>query len=371
MTTFKYNDAGERVIKSGDQGEMAYVNQFWSVRNSTEKTKHVFVGSSRLASRIIPGSGSDSPVFFYHADHLGSTSFVTDEEGELYEHAQYFPFGEQWVLQQGSQDLPHLFTSKELDEETGLYYFGARYLDPRTSIWQSADPMLEDKVGVVEGSTWVYTPANLALFSYTVNNPVVMKDPDGRDWFKVDGKYTFYPGKTFRGQSGSEYLVEFVKTGTTKTGGAIGRLRLYRQLDVIAEDERAFSAGVGAGFRPADDGTYRINVEFRPRPKFNEKGELAAQWGIQKIPEDIRDKSGKLRPDIPGRWGSTRARLDPDKGPDRGLYLHGKKEEWGDATLGCLCNRSENVLRALWDLNGKKVQVVPVEVKTAPPAEAQ
>src|SRR5262245_38240641 len=72
---------------------------------------------------------ADESAFFYHANHLGSTSFVTDEDGELYEHAQYFPYGEQWVLQQGNQSLPYLFTSKEPDEETGLYYFEARYLE--------------------------------------------------------------------------------------------------------------------------------------------------------------------------------------------------------------------------------------------------
>ncbi|NIV10723.1 MAG: hypothetical protein GWN62_05360, partial [Aliifodinibius sp.] len=41
-----------------------------------------------------------------------------------------------------SQRIPYLYTSKELDEETGLYYYGARYYDPRTSVWQSADPIL-------------------------------------------------------------------------------------------------------------------------------------------------------------------------------------------------------------------------------------
>jgi RHS repeat-associated protein len=129
-------------------------------------------------------------VFFYHADHLGSTSFVTDEEGELYEHAQYFPFGEQWVLQQGSQDLPYLFTSKELDEETGLYYFGARYYDPRTSVWQSPDPALPEYLALqvqppsapLEG---VARPVNLALYSYCHLRPLIMRDPDGRDPVRI------------------------------------------------------------------------------------------------------------------------------------------------------------------------------------------
>jgi hypothetical protein len=47
------------------------------------------------------------------------------------------PFGETWVSEhKNTEKLPYLFTSKELDEDTGLYYFGARYYDPRTSVWR-------------------------------------------------------------------------------------------------------------------------------------------------------------------------------------------------------------------------------------------
>jgi hypothetical protein len=42
--------------------------------------------------------------------------------------------------------LPFRFTGKELDEETGLYYYGARYLDPRVSRWLSADPAMGDYI---------------------------------------------------------------------------------------------------------------------------------------------------------------------------------------------------------------------------------
>jgi RHS repeat-associated protein len=82
-------------------------------------------------------------LYYYHPDHLGSTGYVTDASGKLYEHIEYFPFGETWVQEHSNtQRTPYLFTGKELDEETGLYYFGARYYDPRTSLWQSPDPAL-------------------------------------------------------------------------------------------------------------------------------------------------------------------------------------------------------------------------------------
>ncbi|MCQ2217766.1 MAG: hypothetical protein MJZ33_04675 [Paludibacteraceae bacterium] len=56
-----------------------------------------------------------------------------------------------------------LFNAKELDNETGLYYYGARYLDPTGAMWLSVDPMWEKYAGM--------TPYN-----YCMGNPVVMID---------------------------------------------------------------------------------------------------------------------------------------------------------------------------------------------------
>jgi hypothetical protein len=66
--------------------------------------------------------------FFYHPDHLGSSSFITDANGEGYQHLQYLPFGETAVSQKLSWwSTPYQFTGKEKDDETGYNYFGARY----------------------------------------------------------------------------------------------------------------------------------------------------------------------------------------------------------------------------------------------------
>jgi RHS repeat-associated protein len=79
--------------------------------------------------------------------------------------------------------VPYKFTGKELDEETGLYYYGARYYDPRTSVWQSPDPILE-KYMSGEANGGFYNPLNLRTYSYSYNNPVNYSDPDGNVvWF--------------------------------------------------------------------------------------------------------------------------------------------------------------------------------------------
>ncbi|WP_303908973.1 RHS repeat domain-containing protein [Thiohalomonas denitrificans] len=137
---------------------------------------------------IVTLGSNGEQLFYYHPDHLGSTGYVTRENGEVHEHIQYFPFGETWVQQGGNTEKsPYLFTGKELDEETGLYYFGARYYDPRTSVWQSADPILEkylpsgnnERDAQLPGMGGVFNPINLGLYTYTHNNPVRYTDPDG------------------------------------------------------------------------------------------------------------------------------------------------------------------------------------------------
>jgi RHS repeat-associated protein len=112
--------------------------------------------------------GEESDIYFYHSDHLGSSSFLTDGGGVATQHLQYMPFGEDLVHQQNTAAYytPYTFSGKERDMETGLSYFGARYYDAGLSIWLSVDPMA-DKL------------PSLSSYNYCAWNPVILKDPDG------------------------------------------------------------------------------------------------------------------------------------------------------------------------------------------------
>jgi RHS repeat-associated protein len=95
------------------------------------------------------GNVSEAFRYFYHPDHLGSTSYVTDASGEVYQHLEYFAFGETFVEEHSNTHrTPYLFNGKEQDEETGLYYYGARYMDARTSVWLSVDSLGETASGL-------------------------------------------------------------------------------------------------------------------------------------------------------------------------------------------------------------------------------
>ena len=114
---------------------------------------------------------------------------LTNNDGAYHERIEYLPYGEVWVEDASitiNYRTPYKFTGKELDKETGLYYFGARYYDARMSRWISTDPALEkflptggkenDKKLPAGG---VYEPANNDLYGYVGNNPVIYIDPDG------------------------------------------------------------------------------------------------------------------------------------------------------------------------------------------------
>lgn len=152
---------------------------------------------------------NQSFLYFYHPDHLGSTSYVTDDAGEVYEHMEYFAFGETFVQEHSNTDrIPYLFNGKELDEETGLYYYGARYYDPRTSIWQSVDPLADIFAG------W-------APYNYGLNNPLRFTDPtglgpgdrvkkaaslEGHKYSQVEGLNTGHELRTGNSPKALEYL---------------------------------------------------------------------------------------------------------------------------------------------------------------------
>ncbi len=113
--------------------------------------------------------------YYYHPDHLGSTGFITDALGEVHQHMEYMPYGEIFVEESRNIDRSsYLFNGKELDEETGLYYYGARYYEPQISRWLSVDAMAEKYPG--------WSP-----FNYTLNNPINLVDPDGKE-----PKWTFF-----------------------------------------------------------------------------------------------------------------------------------------------------------------------------------
>ena len=250
VTRFLYDAAGERIVKQGRGGDSITIGQFFNLKGKVAATKHVFVGETRLASKLLPPPGwnegltpvSTTPAsghtpaatntngcepsnyqpqkcpylpggepptaygyddtkvrpetYYYHPDHLGSTSWVTDQNGKVHEHVEYYPYGQVWWEPRYDADggpvkgQRFLFSSKEFDEETGLYYFGARYEDPNHARWLSVDPdMLRDATPGArrDGGATEYRAGNsgrwpiaLSPFAFSNWSPATWSDSDGR-----------------------------------------------------------------------------------------------------------------------------------------------------------------------------------------------
>lgn len=124
------------------------------------------------------------PIWWYHSDHLGSSTYLTDNFGRPTHYYDNMPFGETMVehnqstFGKGKYDNAYKFNGKELDGSTGMYYYGARYYDPRISIFVSRDPMAEKTM----------TP-----YQYVHNNPIMFTDPTGMIANAIDG-----PGDEFK-----------------------------------------------------------------------------------------------------------------------------------------------------------------------------
>jgi len=158
------------------------------------------VGESRLVTKFtVAGENAnwgheEEATYWYHSDHLGSAQLVTKKNGTIHERIEYTPYGELWVEANYNDvdKLPFRFTGKEFDEETGFYYYGARYLDPRLSRWISTDPALGEYIpgapvneearkrnGNLPGMGGIYNTINLNLYHYAGNNPLKYIDPTG------------------------------------------------------------------------------------------------------------------------------------------------------------------------------------------------
>ncbi|MDR0442698.1 MAG: RHS repeat-associated core domain-containing protein [Treponema sp.] len=212
---YTYGPDGERTGKysfgTGSESETLYFGKLWMWRydgllsdRTGNNSKHIFLGETRIATKISYADGYFSQEadrqkqYWYHSDHLGSAQLITNYKGEEYERLEYTPYGELWIEKASAVsqiDIPYRFTGKERDSETGLYYYGARYLDAKVSRWLSGDPAITDGSYIpgapvndearkrnqnLPGMGGVYNYVNLHAYHYAGNNPVKYTDPDGR-----------------------------------------------------------------------------------------------------------------------------------------------------------------------------------------------
>ena len=177
ITEYLYDNAGNRFIKKAPEGVTLYLRHGQiAVAMDIEipvndpacrgKINRYVMSGDLLAGRITKTVKYDGTATvsteYYHLDHLNSTKCVSDANGNAGVKYVYRAFGEQ-LAKLGTVDAKYTYGGKELDGETNLYYFDARYYDAVIGRFINVDP-------AQDGLNW---------YVYCGNNPLNAKDPTG------------------------------------------------------------------------------------------------------------------------------------------------------------------------------------------------
>lgn len=201
-STYAYDADGQRlrqtVSRSGVMTTTLYPGQYAELRGD-QFIRYIFDNQQRIAqittdfdpSRLLRGfsdtitttltTTNPTEILWYVADHLGGTNLMVNGAGQVVSELAYYPYGlTRYELNNG--EAHYQFMGKELDE-SGLYYYGARYYDARTARFISVDPLYAE-----EPERGIQNPQFLHLYAYSLNNPVRYIDPNGLAvWDSVKG----------------------------------------------------------------------------------------------------------------------------------------------------------------------------------------
>jgi RHS repeat-associated protein len=165
---FAYDGLGRRVEKvaGGVTTKWAYDGDD-IVKEVRGSTTTYFLHGPGVDEPLAETGGSFSLTTYYHADGLGSIVAKTNSSGTVTLTRRYDAWGN---LELGATTAGYAFTGREWDPETGLYYYRARYYDPKIGRFISEDP-----IGFDGGD------AN--LYAYVLGNPTRWGDPRGLEVF--------------------------------------------------------------------------------------------------------------------------------------------------------------------------------------------
>ncbi len=192
VATFGYSDDRERLWKQGTNTLQVWLDKVFEARGTTN-LYHIFAGTRRVATFSpavkLPGASGNTDYHYYHGDHLGSSSLITDATGAMAEHYEYTAYGRERANGSAAPDGSHRFTGQILDQDTGLYYYGARYYDAVLARFVQPDTIIP--------SLW--NPQSYNRYAYTLNNPLRYTDPSGQGPLDWVGSFFDYSGPTYLG----------------------------------------------------------------------------------------------------------------------------------------------------------------------------
>jgi RHS repeat-associated protein len=237
-TTFGYDAFGVRVLQTGTSTTTLYPFKWYSVASSTgtgakyaTTTDYVFNGDGLVATvdqQTASGNATGTAKTRYiHPDHLGSTNVVTDENDQVVQTLDYYPYGSTRVSSATSTNERRKYIGQFSDDST-LSYLNARYDEGSRGQFLSQDPTflsIGDPIELLQlyrqdQEKLLSDPQQLNPFSYGRDNPITSKDPQGL-WAVKFGVEGTIPGWGLSGQIGIQADLQGVEYyyGTGIAGG--------------------------------------------------------------------------------------------------------------------------------------------------------
>lgn len=167
---YSYDYEKSRLSKSSAGETDYYFNKYFEF-DGEGSIKSIYLGDMKIA--VIDQSTSGNQLAYQHLDHLSGANIETDNNGNVISMVDYYPYGEtRFEAKKDGYENDYKFTGQELDEESGLYYYGARYYHPVIGRFVSEDAWEGDYLD----------PQSLNKYSYVMNNPVKYTDPTGNSF---------------------------------------------------------------------------------------------------------------------------------------------------------------------------------------------
>ena len=182
--TFTYDGDGGRVKKIDGTTTTRYISKLYECDTTgatTSCSRFIWAGDTRIATVAV----TSGAVHYWHGDHLGSSSVITDSAGAKVQAITYYPYGDLLTNQSFTTpavNVPYKYTGKELDASSNVYFYEARYYHPVFGRFLSPDTLVPDPLN----------PQNLNRYSYAGNNPLRYLDPTGQA--EIDAESGFWPG---------------------------------------------------------------------------------------------------------------------------------------------------------------------------------
>jgi len=177
--TYAYDADGNRVSQVNGSLTLIYPNEYYSYTGTTHDRQIPLPGYGMVATSKYKISAST--IAYHHHDHLGGEHVDTDSSGATLEYTIYSPYGATLKTSGTSGYLnANKFTGKQVDKDTGFYYYGARYYSANYGRFLSQDNVF---LAIGENNGVLKDPQALDSYSYARNNPLRFVDPDGNSFW--------------------------------------------------------------------------------------------------------------------------------------------------------------------------------------------